>query len=532
MQPWEKLPKSWLRSEVGSVGEVRLGRQRSPDKHTGRYTTPYIRAANITPNGIDLIDLQTMDFSPEQRATFGLSVGDVLLTEGSGSPMQVGRPAIWRGELAVCCFQNTVLRFRSRAVLPEFAYLVFRSYMLSGVFARTARGSGIQHLSATRFARLPFPVPPIPEQRRIVASAGEQLKELRQAQQFLRTNLETLGDQTNEILADAASGRLSTANGDDWPQVRIADAGEVRLGKARGALLKSDSAIYPYLRVANVYEDRLDLSDVHEMSFTPSEFERYRLLPGDILLNEGQSPELVGRPAVYRGELENVCFQNSLIRFRPHANLLVDFAMLVFRDHLCSGAFQRASRSSTNIAHLSAARFADLKMPLPSLADQAATASEAQARLEHATAQRKMLTESLERLGTREEEILQSAASGSLVSQDPHEGRGELAASESVGSRRLGYPSLSATENDQESEESVDISIRTAVTTSLSDVIRQAGRPISGRELLSRASIASDNPAEVEQFYVQLRSELNQTIFPVAGDTEDQLLGTAEHAAH
>lgn len=357
-EPRDRLPENWLLSEVGSVGEVRLGRQRSPDKHTGRHTTPYVRAANIRPDGLDLSDLATMDFTPEERLTFGLRNGDVLLTEASGTSMQVGRPVIWRGELAGCCFQNTVLRFRPRAVLPEYAYLVFRHYMRSGVFARTARGVGIQHLSAARFARLPFPVPPIPEQQRIVASAGERLEHLRQATGLLRTSLEILKQQTTHILAAATSGDFSPAGDAEWPHIRIADAGEVRLGKARGAARTPDSMIYLYLRVANVYEDRLELSDVNEMSFTPSEFMRYRLLPGDILLNEGQSPELVGRAAVYRGELPEACFQNSLIRFRPGADLLVDFALLVFRHYMHSGAFQRASRWSTNIAHLSAARFA------------------------------------------------------------------------------------------------------------------------------------------------------------------------------
>ena len=54
----------------------------------------------------------------------------------------------------------------------------------------------------------------------------------------------------------------------------------------------------PYLRVANVFEDRIDTSDVMQMHFSDEEFERYRLAPGDILLNEGQSPEFLdARPS-------------------------------------------------------------------------------------------------------------------------------------------------------------------------------------------------------------------------------------------
>ena len=73
----------------------------------------------------------------------------------------------------------------------------------------------------------------------------------------------------------------------------------------------------PYLRVANVFEDRIDTSSIKEMHFEEAEFEKYKLRDGDVLLNEGQSPELLGRPAIYRGEPPDVAFTNSLIRFVP-----------------------------------------------------------------------------------------------------------------------------------------------------------------------------------------------------------------------
>ena len=52
-----RLPASWAMIRVDQAGAVRLGRQRSPDKHTGRHATKYVRAANITPAGLDLSDL-------------------------------------------------------------------------------------------------------------------------------------------------------------------------------------------------------------------------------------------------------------------------------------------------------------------------------------------------------------------------------------------------------------------------------------------------------------------------------------------
>jgi type I restriction enzyme S subunit len=142
------------------------------------------------------------------------------------------------------------------------------------------------------------------------------------------------------------------------------------LGRQRAPKYHSGANMRPYLRVKNVFEDRIDLSDVKEMVFDDADFVRYKLEPGDILLNEGQSPELVGRPAMYRGELPGACFTNSLIRFRPQEGVDGRYAVFLFRWHLHSGRFKREARITTNIAHLSAHRFAGVEFPLPPLAEQ------------------------------------------------------------------------------------------------------------------------------------------------------------------
>lgn len=155
-----------------------------------------------------------------------------------------------------------------------------------------------------------------------------------------------------------------------WIRVQIRDVGRVQLGRQRSPDNHRGTHMRPYLRVANVFEDRIDLSDVMEMNFTPEEASRFELHPGDILLNEGQSKELVGRSAMYRGELPGACFTNSLIRFQPGAALDGEFALQLFRNRLRSGAFQRIAQVTTNIAHLGAGRFAEMDMPLPPLAEQ------------------------------------------------------------------------------------------------------------------------------------------------------------------
>lgn len=155
-----------------------------------------------------------------------------------------------------------------------------------------------------------------------------------------------------------------------WAWAKVAEVGEVKLGRQRSPEHHTGPHMRPYLRVANVFEDRIDLSDVLEMNFTPTEYETYKLRTGDVLLNEGQSIELVGRPALYRDELPGACFQNTLVRFRAGQAVEPKFALLVFRHYLHAKRFQRIARWTVNIAHLGAARFAEIEFPAPPLNEQ------------------------------------------------------------------------------------------------------------------------------------------------------------------
>lgn len=79
----DELPKTWKSATVDSVGDVILGRQRSPENHTGPYMRPYVRAANITWDGWDLSDVKEMNFDETDFKKFRLQRGDVLINEAN-----------------------------------------------------------------------------------------------------------------------------------------------------------------------------------------------------------------------------------------------------------------------------------------------------------------------------------------------------------------------------------------------------------------------------------------------------------------
>ena len=164
----EALPESWLYVPVKAVGEVYLGRQRSPKNHNGPNMRPYVRAANITWTGWDFSDVKEMNFDPPDFERYRLRVGDVLINEGSGSADEVGKPAIWKGEIENCCFQNTLICVRPYEDMSEYLYLVFLQAALSKAFVEATRGINIHHIGKERFAAFLIPFPPLEEQQEIV----------------------------------------------------------------------------------------------------------------------------------------------------------------------------------------------------------------------------------------------------------------------------------------------------------------------------------------------------------------------------
>lgn len=91
-------------------------------------------------------------------------------------------------------------------------------------------------------------------------------------------------------------------------------------------------------------------------------------MPGDILLNEGQALDLVGKYAIFDGA-PGMCFQNTLLRFRP-CSVLPKFAAAVFKYWLDQGVFRKHARQTTSIAHLGAGQFSSMLFPYIPLQEQ------------------------------------------------------------------------------------------------------------------------------------------------------------------
>jgi hypothetical protein len=149
-----------------------------------------------------------------------------------------------------------------------------------------------------------------------------------------------------EQFQDSPIGRIPKA----WDTITVQQVGSVTLGRQRSPQLERGLHLKPYLRVANVFDGWIDYSDVLCMNFNPAEQAVFGLVPGDILLNDGQSLELVGRSAICDGPPDTHCFQNTLVRFRCFPDSIPEFCQAVFKYWLDTRRFTALGSSQTKLA--------------------------------------------------------------------------------------------------------------------------------------------------------------------------------------
>ena len=354
---------------------------------------------------------------PDQAERLGctfLQEGDVLVAR---MPDPLGRACIYPGSKlpAVTAVDVCIIRPSNDEIDNRWLMWFLNAPQFRREVSARQTGTTRKRISRSNLAALPLPVPTFAEQNHIVAAIEELLSRLDAAEVALWSAEHRIGALEKSIITEASSTLTPPQH---WKITTVADAGTVGLGLQRSPKRHNGPNMRPYLRVANVFEDRIDDSDVMSMDIADAEWERYLLQDGDVLLNEGQSPEFLGRPAIYRGEPANVAFTNSVIRFRANAGIDPEWALLVFRSHLHNRRFMRESQITTNIAHLSAGRFKTVEFPVPPLDEQHARVADARFRLDGCARLRAEVAAGRRRSTVLRRSVLSAAFSGKLIPQD------------------------------------------------------------------------------------------------------------------
>lgn len=159
---------------------------------------PYIRAANVKDGRLEVADVLRMNFTEDEQLRFGLRHGDVLVTEGCGSPLELGASAQWRDDLpGVVGFQNHVLRLRSVENISDSDFLLaVARWCHHGLrWLEASSGTSILNISLGRAQKVLVPAPPFATQRAI----GAVLRSFDEAIEINERRIEVLEDVARSL---------------------------------------------------------------------------------------------------------------------------------------------------------------------------------------------------------------------------------------------------------------------------------------------------------------------------------------------
>ena len=164
-----ELPDNWEWCSLLNIAKVELGKTLDRAKNTG-INHPYLRSVNVCWNKVDLTDLNEMCFEPEELERYTIRRNDLLICEGG----DVGRSCVWTAEDEIQ-YQNALHRVRFYGGCNPFYFMYYMMYYENrGIIKSLCKGVTIKHLTRNILSLIPFALPPLEEQNRIV----ERLKQI------------------------------------------------------------------------------------------------------------------------------------------------------------------------------------------------------------------------------------------------------------------------------------------------------------------------------------------------------------------
>lgn len=179
---------------------------------------------------------------------------------------------------------------------------------------------------------------------------------------------------------------------------------------------------YPFLRVANVPRGRLNLEDVHQIELFSGELEKLRLVKGDLLVVEGNgSPSEIGRTAIWDGSIKDCVHQNHLIRVRLSESLKPEFIEAYWNSPQGRAKVFEVAHTTTGLYTLSVSKIAILPIPLAPEAEQIILQQKLDKLFQIEAYMQTLMTQGQESLNSLDRSILAKAFRGELVPQDAND---------------------------------------------------------------------------------------------------------------
>lgn len=444
------LPAGWADALLDDLALVVRGVSYSKNEAStspGEGLVALLRATNIG----ESLNFEDVYYVPESRvsASQELRSGDVVVATSSGSASVVGKSARlsmdWEGTVGAFC---SIVRPLAGVSSAYLAYSI-AGPAIRASWSALARGSNINNLRVAHITDTRVPLPPLPEQQRIVVALAEAFSKLdagegglratRQRLKRMRESVLLAGSVGNLVpqdatdtpapmsLADSEVGPLDTAGlprlPESWLWASLGALAEVVGGVTKDAKSQGendpDYVDVPYLRVANVQRGYLDLADVTRIRVASSKADRLKLMPGDVLFNEGGDRDKLGRGWVWDGQIEDCIHQNHVFRARLRDQRMLPKLVSWWGNTFGKRWFEDHGKQTTNLASLNLRTLKSFPVPVAPFEEEVRIVAEVDRELSFIEACERAVDAGLARSGALRRSILKAAFEGKLVPQDP-----------------------------------------------------------------------------------------------------------------
>ena len=392
----------WVESkDQDPNGDVRL--IQLADVGDGRYTNKSARFLTSTK-------------AAELRCTY-LRPGDVLVAR---MPHPLGRACIFPGDPrpSVTVVDVCIIRTGTNGADHRWLMWAINSPQFRRKVDGLQSGSTRKRISRGNLGTLTLPVPPVAEQRRIVAALEEHLSDLDAAMAGLeraRANLDHFKAAVLEQLF---------ANTDPAMLVPLSGAAEttmVGLDRGRDKQNREGRGV-PYVKMNNVTSDgRVTFDDLAYVCVSPSEGTRFALADGDVLFNTRNSLDLVGKTGLVRHPPAGAVYNNNLMRIRTKPSLLPAYLAWQMVAPPFRRKLDQVKRATTNVAAIYAKDLLPLDVCVPPLERQREVAEQIERQFAGVARTTSEIDVQLQRAARLRQVLLRRAFEGRLVPQDPND---------------------------------------------------------------------------------------------------------------
>jgi type I restriction enzyme S subunit len=422
---------TWTRVRLGDVADVQNGFPFKSGRFSRERGVPLLRIRDVGGGSPDTF------FDGEVDSAFVVRRGDIVI--GMDGDF---RAALWRGPDAALNQRVCRIFPATESYDNRFLYLALQPYL--DAVNRVTSAITVKHLSSATVLDLPLPLPPLAEQKRIVAAAEEAFSKLDAGEAGLRTVRQLLKRMRDAILAAAVTGRLVPQDSVDIPAAKLlADLGveptleafedlpatwtTVRLGDllaeplANGRSVRSRPGGFPVLRLTCLKGGRIDLAERKEGEWGASDAASVLVRKGDFFVSRGNgSLDLVGRGGLLTDEPDLVAYPDTLIRVRvPEEVLHPALLALLWNARVVRDQLEPKARTTAGIYKVNQSMLAEIRLPLPPPEEQVRIVTEVERQMFFLEVCEHAVDAGLKRSATLCRSVLKAAFQGRLVPQDP-----------------------------------------------------------------------------------------------------------------